>query len=86
MIPMRAAAPSAPPTRPLHSESTRTISSCCFLEYSLSGLLTVRRDKRERAAFAATQEGGEYDEEDEDDEFQAPNRTRITLAKRSLCI
>jgi hypothetical protein len=31
-------------------------------------LLTVRRDKREREAFAATQEGGELDDEDEDDE------------------
>src|ERR1700758_3846882 len=30
LIPMRAAAPSAPPTRPLLSPSARTISSRCF--------------------------------------------------------
>ena len=39
LIPRRAAAPSAPPTRPLHSVSMRTISSCCLLECSLSALL-----------------------------------------------
>jgi hypothetical protein len=31
-------------------------------------LLTVRRDKRERAAFAATQESGESEEEDDESE------------------
>jgi hypothetical protein len=30
--------------------------------------LTVRRDKREREAFAATQEGGEIDDEEDDNE------------------
>jgi hypothetical protein len=31
-------------------------------------LLTVRRDKREREAFAATQEGGGIDDEEDDNE------------------
>jgi hypothetical protein len=42
----------------------------CFVPKHTIGaqLLTVRRDKREREAFAATQEGGELDHEDDDDE------------------
>jgi hypothetical protein len=38
----------------------------CFVPKHTIGtqLLTVRRDKREREAFAATQEGGELDEEE----------------------
>jgi hypothetical protein len=31
-------------------------------------LLTVRRDKREREAFAATKEGSEFDDEEDDNE------------------
>jgi hypothetical protein len=31
-------------------------------------LLTVRRDKREREAFAATQEGGGIDDEEDDND------------------
>jgi hypothetical protein len=42
----------------------------CFVPKHTIGtqLLTVRRDKRERAAFAATQEGGEVDDEDDENE------------------
>jgi PRTRC genetic system protein E len=42
----------------------------CFVPKRTIGtqLLTVRRDKRERAAFAATQEGGEGEEEDDEGE------------------
>ena len=42
----------------------------CFVPKHTIGtqLLTVRRDKREREAFAATQDGGELDDEDDDDE------------------
>ena len=42
-IPRHAAAPSAPPTRPLHAVSTRTISSRCFLAYSSATLLLSLR-------------------------------------------
>src|SRR5437016_1331637 len=38
-IPRRAAAPSAPPTRPLHAVSARMIWSRCFPLYSLAALL-----------------------------------------------
>jgi hypothetical protein len=42
----------------------------CFVPKHTIGtqLLTVRRDKREREAFAATQEGGEIDDEEDDNE------------------
>jgi hypothetical protein len=42
----------------------------CFVPKHTIGtqLLTVRRDKREREAFASTQEGGELDDDDEDEE------------------
>ena len=42
----------------------------CFVPKHTIGtqLLTVRRDKRERVAFAAAQEGGEPDNEDEENE------------------
>jgi hypothetical protein len=42
----------------------------CFVPKHTIGtqLLTVRRDKRERAAFAAVQEGGEIEEEDDENE------------------
>ena len=41
----------------------------CFVPKHTIGtqLLTVRRDKREREAFAATQEGSEFDEEEDDE-------------------
>src|SRR6266851_4800286 len=38
-IPRRAAAPSAPPTRPLQAVSARTISSRCLLSYSSATLV-----------------------------------------------
>jgi hypothetical protein len=40
----------------------------CFVPKHTIGaqLLTVRRDKRERAAFAATQNGAESEEEDDE--------------------
>jgi hypothetical protein len=43
----------------------------CFVPKHTIGtqLLTVRRDKRERAAFAATQEGGEIDDEDDEEGY-----------------
>ena len=42
----------------------------CFVPKHTIGtqLLTVRRDKREREAFAATLEGGEIEEEDDENE------------------
>ena len=42
----------------------------CFVPKHTIGtqLLTVRRDKRERAAFAATQGDGEVDDEDDENE------------------
>ena len=42
----------------------------CFVPKHTIGtqLLTVRRDKRERDAFAATQEGGEVDDEDDEND------------------
>ena len=40
----RAAAPSAPPTRPLHAVSACTISSRCFLAYSSTTLLSSLRE------------------------------------------
>jgi len=41
-MPMRAAAPSAPPTRPLLSVRARTISSRCFWAYSSVALFPFR--------------------------------------------
>src|SRR6202040_2873672 len=38
-IPRRAAAPSDPPTRPLHAVSACMISLCCFLAYSSATLV-----------------------------------------------
>jgi hypothetical protein len=42
----------------------------CFVPKHTIGtqLLTVRRDKRERAAFAATQDEGDFEEEDDESE------------------
>lgn len=40
-------------------------------------LLDVRRDKRERAAFAATQEVGMPNEEEEDDESEEGYRVSL---------
>jgi hypothetical protein len=38
-----------------------------FLKHTIgTQLLTVRRDKRERAAFAETQEGRDFDEEEDE--------------------
>ena len=44
-------------------------------------LLTVRRDKRKREAFAATQEGGELDDEDdENDDSRFDLKVKFPLA------
>src|SRR5580700_8417039 len=43
-IPRRAAAPSAPPTRPLHAVSACMISLCCFLAYSSATLVLTLRE------------------------------------------
>jgi hypothetical protein len=49
----------------------------CFVPKHTIGtqLLTVRRDKREREAFAATQENGEFD--DEEDEIEGGYRVSL---------
>jgi hypothetical protein len=48
-------------------------------------LLDVRRDKRERAAYAAMLEGNESeDEEDEPDEYEEDHRIGLEAARRSV--
>jgi hypothetical protein len=57
----------------------------CFAPKHTIGtqLLTVRRDKRERDAFAAAREGGEFDEEEEEneDEYRLNGEGNLKLAK-----
>jgi hypothetical protein len=55
----------------------------CFVPKHTIGtqLLTVRRDKREREAFAEAQEGGElYDENDEIEDYRFDLKVDLPLA------